>query len=128
MPKNFAFIDGANLYDSITKDLGWKLDNYRFRKYLIDKDNISKAYYFLGYRPEYENLYYYLKKDGYKLVFTPTIIKSNGEIKGNVDAKLIFAVLTQFNEYDNCNYKSFITGNQSFAHSYHLSSMYDKNW
>lgn len=38
---NFAFIDSQNLNLSI-RDLGWKLDFKRFRKYLVDKYNVTR--------------------------------------------------------------------------------------
>jgi hypothetical protein len=37
---NFAFIDGQNLNLGI-KNLGWKLDFYRFRKYLTEKYSVT---------------------------------------------------------------------------------------
>ncbi len=44
---NYAFIDSQNLNLSI-RDQGWKLDFKRFRRYLYDKYDVSKAflYYF----------------------------------------------------------------------------------
>ncbi len=41
--RNYAFIDGQNLY----MGLEWKLDYKKFRQYLKDKYGIKKAYYFL---------------------------------------------------------------------------------
>lgn len=45
---NYAFIDSQNLNLSI-RDLGWRLDFSRFRKYLSDKYQVSKAFVFIGY-------------------------------------------------------------------------------
>jgi hypothetical protein len=45
---NYAFIDGQNVYRGI-KELGWKIDWTRFRRYLKEKYAIGTAYVFLGY-------------------------------------------------------------------------------
>ena len=58
---NYAFIDSQNLNVNIRK-LGWKLDFLRFRVHLGEKYGIRKAYLFVGYRKEYQNLYKMLKK------------------------------------------------------------------
>lgn len=47
---NYAFIDSQNLNLSI-KDQDWKLDFRRFRKYLLDKYGVIKAFLFIGYVP-----------------------------------------------------------------------------
>ena len=52
---NYAFIDGQNLYLGINL-LGWKLDYKRFFVYLKEKYNVKKAYLFLGYIKEREDL------------------------------------------------------------------------
>ena len=45
---NYAFIDGQNLHLGTTNDSPpWKVDIYRFRTYLREKYNVSKAFYFL---------------------------------------------------------------------------------
>ena len=101
MAKNFAFIDGSKLHCSIKKDLGWNLDNNKFRRYLTDKYSVSIAYYFMGYHSKYEYLYYSLKRAGYELVFKPTTIKPDGEIKGNVDSDMVFSIRDKADEFDN---------------------------
>ena len=47
---NYAFIDSQNLYLGI-KEQSWELDFARFRVYLDDKFNVSKAFLFIGYVP-----------------------------------------------------------------------------
>jgi len=42
---NYAFIDGQNLNLGI-QSLGWKLNYWRFRKYLSEKYSVVTAYYF----------------------------------------------------------------------------------
>ena len=52
--KNFAFVDGQNLYMNTAKRETdpWKVNLARFRVYLEKKYNVDKAYYFLGYVQE----------------------------------------------------------------------------
>ena len=45
--KNFAYIDGANLYNG-SSSLDWKLDYRRFRIWLKDKYSVERAYIFIG--------------------------------------------------------------------------------
>lgn len=69
---NYAFIDSQNLNLSIRAQ-GWTLDFKRFRAYLLDKYDIVKAFLFLGYVSTNQNLYISLQKDGFILVFKPTL-------------------------------------------------------
>jgi len=69
---NYAFIDSQNLNLAI-RDLGWKLDYKRFRIYLADKFKIRKAFLFIGYVEKNKELYKFLKKSGYELIFKPTL-------------------------------------------------------
>ena len=51
--KNLAFIDGQNLYmGTMSDDPKWKIKLSKFRKYLFEKYNVEKAYYFLGFLNE----------------------------------------------------------------------------
>jgi len=96
---NFAFIDGQNLNLGI-KNLGWKLDFARFRKYLAEKYSITTAYYFIGYVPGNQPLYSMLQKMRYVLVLKPTIPDADGNIKGNIDADLVLQAMIDFSNYD----------------------------
>jgi len=99
---NYAFIDSQNLNLAI-RDCGWQLDFRRFRIYLSDKYNVSKAFLFIGYVPGNEGLYTSLQNDGYIVVFKPTLeYKHKGEIviKGNVDAELVLHTMIQYQNYD----------------------------
>ena len=98
---NFAYIDGANLYMGV-KHMGWELDYIRFRKWLLEKHSVKKAYLFLGLIPKFTELYTSLQEAGYTLVFKETIYDSNGKPKGNCDADLVLrAVRDVFeSEYD----------------------------
>ncbi len=98
--KNYAFIDSQNLYIGVQK-LGWKLDFKKFRIYLKEKYNISKAYIFIGHVRKNQKLYKSLKRSGYNLVFKCTAKQSNGIIKGNVDAELVLqSAAIDFENYD----------------------------
>ncbi|MDD5071770.1 MAG: hypothetical protein PHQ42_03475, partial [Patescibacteria group bacterium] len=70
---NYAFIDSQNLNLGI-KSLGWKLDFKKFRIYLKDKYRVNKAYLFLGYIPENQNMYRKLQEYGYILIFKPVLM------------------------------------------------------
>lgn len=97
--KNYAFIDGQNLNLGI-QSLGWKLDYKRFRVYLKEKYGIERAYFFVGYVQENQDLYSALQKDGYLLIFKPTYPDKDGKVKGNVDADLVLQAMIDYNEYD----------------------------
>ena len=64
--KNFAFIDSQNPNLGI-RSQGWVLDWRKFRQYLKDKYQISKAFLFIGYVAGNEQLYADLQTCG---VFT----------------------------------------------------------
>ena len=68
--KNYAFIDSQNLNLGILK-LGWKLDFLKFRIFLKHKFRVEKAYLFVGYLPENQDMYRSLQESGYVLVFKP---------------------------------------------------------
>ena len=96
---NYAFIDSQNLNLSI-REQGWVLDFARFRVYLADKYGIAKAFVFIGYLRENEPLYTSLRKDGYSLVFKPTLLLPEGGVKGNVDAELVLHAMIEYANYD----------------------------
>lgn len=96
---NYAFIDGQNLNLSI-RELGWVLDFARFRIYLQDKYDVSKAFLFIGYVPENQGLYTALQKDGFILIFKPTLSLPGGGYKGNVDAELVLHAMIEYRNYE----------------------------
>ncbi len=96
---NYAFIDANNLYLSI-RGLGWKLDYSKFRRYLTDKYDVSRAYYFIGEVPGMETLYSSLKSYGFELIFKPPIIDKYGNYTGNVDAELVLQAMIDLNDYE----------------------------
>ncbi|MBN2620749.1 NYN domain-containing protein [candidate division WOR-3 bacterium] len=96
---NYAFIDSQNLNLSI-RDQKWDLDFKKFRIYLKDKYTITKAFLFIGYVPENQSLYTNLQKDGFILIFKPTLKLPAGKVKGNVDAELVLHAMIEYNNYD----------------------------
>jgi uncharacterized LabA/DUF88 family protein len=105
--KVYAFIDNQNLNATI-QNLGWKIDWRKFRKFLSDKYKVNQAYMFIGYMPEFEEMYEYLHDAGFNIVLKQTYDmtkprdeeqKSEEEksaekerhIKGNVDTELVLS-------------------------------------
>lgn len=96
---NFAFIDSQNVNLGV-QELGWKLDFRKFRVYLREKYCATKAYLFIGYIPENQNLYRSLQEFGYVLVFKPVMRDNDGEVKGNIDAELVLQATVDYERYD----------------------------
>jgi len=96
---NFAFIDSNNVNLGV-KELGWRLDFKKFRIYLKEKYKVKKAYLFIGYLPENQDLYRSLQEFGYVLIFKPVMITKSGKPKGNVDAELVLQVMIDWENYD----------------------------
>jgi uncharacterized LabA/DUF88 family protein len=96
---NFAFIDSQNLYLSI-KEQNWKLDYKRFRIFLKDKYKCEKVFLFVWYIKENENMYKYLKNNGYILIFKP-ILEINWKVKWNVDAELVLHTMIEYPNFNN---------------------------
>jgi len=96
---NYAFIDSQNLNLAI-RNQGWVLDFKKFRRYLQDKYNIGKAFIFIGFMPQNQALYTGLQKDGFILVFKPTLTLPNGKVKGNVDSELVLHTMIEYLNYD----------------------------
>ncbi|MBI4244001.1 MAG: NYN domain-containing protein [Planctomycetes bacterium] len=95
---NYAFIDGQNLHIGIM-DFGWKLDYKRFRVYLKEKYQVSKAYMFMGYLPANQELYNFLQSVGYVLIFKPVLQLESGKVKGNCDAELVLQAMIDYISY-----------------------------
>lgn len=107
---NYAFIDSQNLNLSI-RDQGWKLDFARFHSYLQDRFEITKVFLFIGFMPNNQQLYTYLQKLNYILVFKPTLELPNKTVKGNVDADLVLHTMI---EYQNYRQAVIVTGDGDF--------------
>jgi len=109
--KVYAFIDSQNLNLGI-RNQGWKLDFARFKKYLVEKYGVSKAFLFIGFIEENKELYDFLKKSGYQLVYKPTVLDNTGKAKGNVDAELVLWAARI--EHDNYGKAVIVSGDGDF--------------
>lgn len=97
--KNYAFIDSQNLNLGVRAQ-GWKLDFRRFRKYLLEKYHVEKAYLFIGFISGNQTLYTMLQDAGFTCVFKPTLRYKDGTTKGNCDAELVLWSMIHFDEYE----------------------------
>jgi uncharacterized LabA/DUF88 family protein len=112
----YAFIDNQNLNATI-QNLGWKIDWRKFRKFLRDRYQVSQAFMFIGYVPEFEDMYEYLHDAGFNIVLKQTydMTKPRSEeekteeekaaekerhIKGNVDTELVLWAMKELKNYD----------------------------
>lgn len=117
----YAFIDSQNLNVGVQK-YGWKMDWVKFRKHLQIKYNVSKAFMFIGYVPEFEAMYKQLHEAGYMIVLKPTYDMTRPRpeekekkdvslepsakeeekkpVKGNVDADLVLWVMKEIPHYE----------------------------
>lgn len=123
-PNTYAFIDSQNL-NLGTQRVGWKIDWRKFRKFLHDQYGVTKAYTFIGYISENEQLYEYMHELGYLVVLKPTLdvtakphAAADGEkaggkdgddkdkdkeksvVKGNVDAELVLYAMKELPNYE----------------------------
>ena len=94
---NYAFIDSQNLNLGIRAQ-GWKLDHRRFKSYLQSRWQVTKAFLFIGYVEEQEDMYAQLRKMGFTIVFKPTVMHGE-EVKGNVDVELVLHAMSEWNKY-----------------------------
>ncbi|MBI5299740.1 MAG: NYN domain-containing protein [Deltaproteobacteria bacterium] len=108
---NYAFIDSQNLNLAI-REQGWVLDFTRFRRYLQEKYKVSKAFIFIGFIAQNQDLYTSLQKAGYILIFKPTLFLPDGKVKGNVDAELVLHAMIEYPHYDKA---MIVTGDGDFC-------------
>ena len=93
--KNQAFVDGQNLYMN-TKENSWTVDLKKFRRYLTEKFQVDKAYYFLGAVDEQnQSLYELIQTAGFILVFREHSQNMLGKKKGNVDTDIVFTIMSK---------------------------------
>lgn len=107
---NYAFIDSQNLNLGIQR-AGWKMDWKKFRTYLKEHYDVEKAFMFIGYLPENEDLYTQMQAAGYLVALKPTLEMFNNPeeekkddkerppTKGNVDAELVMYVMKEMQKY-----------------------------
>jgi uncharacterized LabA/DUF88 family protein len=116
-PQVYAFIDSQNL-NVTTQKLGWKMDWRKFREHLTEKYGVTKALMFIGYVPEFEDMYVQLHDTGYAVVLKPTFDmtrprpevsekpdektekQEDKKTKGNIDADLVLWAMKEIKNYD----------------------------
>lgn len=117
----YAFIDSQNLNLGVQK-MGWKMDWQKFRDFLQNEYNVSKAYMFIGYVPEFEDMYVKMHDYGFLVVLKPThdmtrpVHKVEAKpdtkgtdkdakpeekkpVKGNIDAELVLWAMKELKNY-----------------------------
>ena len=99
---NIAYIDGQNLYRGTTEEEPmWEASLKKTRSYLTEKYNVTKAYYYMGYRIDndfYKAIYKGIKEAGFILKFRQHNIEMMGEKKGNVDTDIVFDIMKRLYE------------------------------
>ncbi len=112
-PRVYAFIDSQNLNIG-TQKFGWKMNWVKFRQFLADRYGVEKAFMFIGYIPENEDLYEKMHEAGYMVVLKPTfdVTKVQQEpekeadeaekkpVKGNIDADLVLWAMKELSNYE----------------------------
>ena len=103
----YAFIDSQNLNLGIQR-AGWKMDWKKLREFLRNKYGVTKAYMFIGYVSDNEDMYNQLHEAGYLIVLKPTVetTATNGDdqkqkptVKGNIDAELVLYAMKEMPNY-----------------------------
>ena len=88
------------MYKGTKLDLGWGLDWSRFRVYLKHKYDVTRAYLFIGFMPEHNDIYDELQEAGFILKFKPVLPNGQNGVKGNVDADLVLQAMIDYSNYD----------------------------
>ncbi len=109
--KNYAFIDSQNV-NLATRDQWWSLDWARFFIYLKEKYQVQEVYLFIGYIQSNQDLYNFLQKCWYILVFKPVLELKSWKTKWNVDAELVLQTMIDYDKYDKA---VIVTGDGDFA-------------
>jgi uncharacterized LabA/DUF88 family protein len=110
---NYAYIDGNNLYRGVNNS-GWRIDFFRFRKWLEDKYEVGRAYYFIGLIPKEKDMYAALQKAGFTLIFKEVVFDGDGKPKGNCDADLVLQAARDVYE-NSCGKLALITSDGDYA-------------
>ena len=114
--KNYAFVDGQNLYMATTNcKTPWVVDLVRFYVYLSQKYNVGRAYYYLGYVNEkYQDIYEEIQKAGFILVFKEHSSVMAGLKKGNVDSDIIFSIMKRLYTKEDFNKVILVSGDGDY--------------
>ena len=113
---NQAFIDGQNLYlGTVESKNAWKIDLFRFRRYLKEKYNVEEAYYFLGATDEnQQSLYDRIQKAGFILRFREHHQSMVGKKKGNVDTDIVFTIMEKIAEREKFDKVVLVSGDGDY--------------
>ncbi len=95
---NYAFIDNENVNVS-TQRLGWKLDWWKFLRWLKKDFWVTKAFLFMWYIPEYQKMYDFFESLWYELIFKKIHLWDNIPNKGNIDAELVLHTMAKKDDY-----------------------------
>lgn len=111
---NYAFIDSQNLHLSI-KRLGWSINYKRFRRYLKEKYEVEKAFLFIGFIQQNQDVYTMLQDADFILIFKQVLYhkdaRGNMTAKGNCDAELVLNTMV---EKDNYNQAVIVAGDGDY--------------
>lgn len=101
----YAFIDSQNLNLGVQR-AGWKMDWRKLRQFLANKYGVTRAYMFIGYISDNEDMYNQLHDAGYLIVLKPTIEsniddskQAKSQVKGNIDAELVLYAMKELPNY-----------------------------
>ena len=98
----YAFIDSQNINMGVSAKR-WNMDWGKFRLFLKNKYHVSKAYLFIGYIEENNELYERLKGYGFIVIYKKVLAitkDGNTTYKGNVDAELVLHTMVEYPNYD----------------------------
>lgn len=70
------------------------------RSYLSLLMYVMNNYNFIGYDFGNQDLYLFLQKAGYVLMFKPTILDDDGNVKVNIDTDLVLQAMIDYHKYD----------------------------
>ena len=101
-----VFIDAANIIHC-RKDLGWKVDFKKLKKYFESKCNFVAIYYYSAYLEESSrqlSFFEMLSRKGFimRLKKLKRIVDADGSVrlKGNCDTDMVVDVVARMEEYD----------------------------
>jgi uncharacterized LabA/DUF88 family protein len=97
---NYAFIDSQNVNLSI-RSQGWRIDWIKFREFLKTHYNVERAYMFIGFMADNQELYTSLQQAGFIILFKP-LVEQNDDVavKGNTDAELVLHAMIELPNYE----------------------------
>jgi uncharacterized LabA/DUF88 family protein len=114
--KNYAFIDGQNLYmGTNSEDPPWVIDLFKFRKYLYKKYKVKKAYYYIGQIiTKNSGVYNKIKEAGFIIINKEHINLMLSNKKGNVDSDIIFDIMKKICEKEDFGKVLLVSGDGDY--------------